>query len=107
MQLKITPAAVTELRAGGVNADTYLRLAVVPGGCAGMSYNMFVDDALNEGDQLVYQAEDIRVITDPDSARYIDGLTIDFSDDLVESGFRLTNPNAHNSCGCGSSFGCG
>lgn len=106
MQLNITEKAKQELYAGGVGKDSYLRLGVTPGGCAGMSYSMILDDTLNEGDQVVYTEADLRVVTDPDSVQYLDGLHIDYSDDLVESGFRISNPNAQNSCGCGSSFGC-
>lgn len=107
MNLEITEKAQNELRNSGVGADSYLRLAVRPGGCAGMSYDMILDDKLNEGDKVIFEQAELQVITDPNSAQYLDGLHIDFSDDLVESGFRLTNPNAQNSCGCGSSFGCG
>ena len=106
MQLNISEKAKQELCAGGVGKDAYLRLAVTPGGCAGMSYSMLLDDTLREGDQIVYTDDELRVVTDPDSAQYLDGLNIDYSDDLVESGFRIHNPNAQKSCGCGSSFGC-
>ncbi|MBN2343402.1 MAG: iron-sulfur cluster assembly accessory protein [Deltaproteobacteria bacterium] len=107
MQLNITEKAKQELVAGGVGKDAYLRLEVIPGGCAGMSYSMLLDDQLNEGDQLIFQEQEFRVVTDPESVQYLDGLNIDYSDDLVESGFRLSNPNAQHSCGCGSSFSCG
>ena len=55
-------------------------------------------------DQLVYQEDDLRVVADRRSAPYLDGLEIDYSDDLVRSGFRLKNPSAAKSCGCGASF---
>lgn len=106
MRLEITEKAISELRSGGVGNDAYLRLAVKPGGCAGMSYDMVLDSTLRTGDKIVYTSGDLQVITDPDSAQYLDGLQIDYSDDLIESGFRLSNPNAQKSCGCGSSFSC-
>jgi iron-sulfur cluster assembly protein len=106
MQLNISDKAKKELSAGGVGKDAYLRLAVTPGGCAGMSYSMLLDDTIREGDQVVYHEDELKVVTDPDSAQYLDGLHIDFSDDLVESGFRISNPNAQKACACGSSFGC-
>ena len=106
MQLEITKKAQDELRSAGVGSESFLRLAVSPGGCAGMSYDMVLDKDLDADDQVIYQEDELRVVTDPASAQYLDGLKIDFSDDLVEAGFRLSNPNAQNSCGCGSSFGC-
>lgn len=106
MQLSITEKARVELLASGVGAEAYLRLAVKPGGCAGRSYDMVVDRKLNTGDKIIYVNGELQVITDPESAQYLDGLNIDYSDDLVESGFRLSNPNAQHSCGCGSSFSC-
>ena len=106
MQLNITEKALAELVANGVGAEAYLRLAVKPGGCAGMSYDMVVDTRLKTGDKIIYENGELQVITDPESAQYLDGLNIDYSDDLVESGFRLSNPNAEHSCGCGSSFSC-
>ena len=106
MQLYISEKAKQELFTGGVGKDAYLRVAVTPGGCAGMSYSMLLDDTMREGDEVIYNENDLRVVTDAESAQYLDGLNIDYSDDLVESGFRLHNPNAQKSCGCGSSFGC-
>ena len=106
MNLMITEKALSELRANGVGKDSYLRLAVKPGGCAGMSYDMIVDETLNLSDKVIYESGDLQVIADSDSVPYLDGLQIDFSDDLIEAGFRLRNPTARNSCGCGSSFSC-
>ena len=106
MNLTISEKAQSQLRSSGVGRDAYLRLAVKPGGCAGMSYDMLVDDTLKVGDKIIYTNGDLQVITDPKSAPYLDGITIDFSDDLIEAGFRLSNPNAQNACGCGSSFSC-
>ena len=106
MRLEISKKAQAELRASGVGSDAYLRLAVKTGGCAGMSYDMVLDTRLNTGDRIIFETGDLQVITDPDSEPYLDGLTIDYSDDLIESGFRLSNPNAQHACGCGSSFSC-
>ncbi len=106
MRLEITEKAISELRAGGVGNDAYLRLAVKPGGCAGMTYDMLLDSTLRTGDKVIYSSGDVQVIADGESEPYLDGLTIDYSDDLIESGFRLSNPNAKKSCGCGSSFSC-
>ena len=106
MRLDITEKAISELRAGGVGSDTYLRLAVKPGGCAGMTYDMLLDSSLRTGDKVIFASGDVQIIADKESEQYLDGLQIDYSDDLIESGFRLSNPNAKKSCGCGSSFSC-
>lgn len=71
-----------------------------------MSYGAAIDEEMVDGDETIYQDDAIRVVADPDSLRYFDGLTIDYTDDLVQSGFRFINPNAVKSCGCGSSFSC-
>lgn len=71
-----------------------------------MSYGAAIDDEMVEGDETIYQDDAIRVVADPESLQYFDGLTIDYTDDLVQSGFRFINPNVVKSCGCGSSFSC-
>ncbi len=102
----VTEKALGELRRVGADADTFLRIKVVPGGCSGMTYSASLDDVMGEGDETVASLDGgIRVIADEGSVLLIDGLQIDFSDDLVQAGFRFKNPNASNSCGCGSSFG--
>ena len=102
----ITEKALRELRRLGIGPDRFLRIKVVPGGCSGMTYSASLDDVMGEGDETVASLDDgIRVIADAGSVLFIDGLQIDFSDDLVQAGFRFKNPNASNSCGCGSSFG--
>jgi iron-sulfur cluster assembly protein len=79
-----------------------LRIYVERGGCAGMSYGMTLDEPI-EGD--IAEARDgVRVIVDPVSMQYLDGSTVDYSDDLAGAGFRIQNPHAARSCGCGTSF---
>ncbi len=106
MRLEISKKARAELRAGGFGSAAYLRLAVKPGGCAGMSYDMILDNKRHAGDKIIYEIGDLQVIADPDSAPYLDGLKIDYSDDLIQAGFSLKNPSDQNTCGCGSSFNC-
>ena len=89
------------LEATGAN---FLRISVIPGGCSGMTYNAAIDDALADGDQVIYQDDALRVVSDGGSAMFLDGLAIDYSDDLVSSGFRFKNAKARKACGCGSSF---
>lgn len=80
-----------------------LRVFVSGGGCSGMQYGMTFDDELREGDSE-FEAAGLRVIVDPISANYLMGASIDFVDTLMGGGFKIENPNAVSSCGCGSSF---
>ncbi len=106
MTIAVTEKARAELINLDVNQTQFLRLWVEPGGCSGMSYGAAIDNETVEGDETIYQDDAIRVVADPDSLPFFDGLTIDYTDDLVQSGFRFINPNAVKSCGCGSSFSC-
>ena len=90
--------------------DKLLRVGVRSGGCSGMSYTMdFVSlSEIQENDE-VYEYEtsnnvSFKVICDPKSLLYIYGMQLDFSTDLIGGGFNFTNPNASQTCGCGSSF---
>lgn len=80
-----------------------VRAFVQGGGCSGMSYGFTVDQEQNEDDFVVDNKENL-VIIDSISMQYLEGATIDFVDDLMGSSFRIMNPNAETSCGCGSSF---
>ena len=86
-----------------------LRVGVRSGGCSGMSYTMdFVsaDDVQQDDEVYEYSLDDssFKVICDPKSLLYIYGMQLDFSTDLIGGGFNFTNPNATQTCGCGSSF---
>jgi iron-sulfur cluster assembly accessory protein len=100
----ITPKALDALRQLQLPAGGVLRIGVVAGGCSGHTYSATVDAATAPDDLLLHQDGPLRVVTDPASARYLAGLNIDYSDDLIRSGFRFSNPNAGGSCGCGASF---
>jgi len=104
MQVVVTETAINKLTEGGVGGETFLRLGVQQGGCAGLSYSAFLDDVLTETDHVVYEQRNVRVVADQEFLHLIDGLTIEFSDDLIQPGFILKNPNAQHSCGCGASF---
>jgi iron-sulfur cluster assembly protein len=104
MMISITPKAKDELRHLGVGESHFMRISVIPGGCSGMTYTAGIDSSLADGDKLLYDADGLRIVSDVRSSMYLDGLAIDFSDDLIHSGFRFTNPNASHSCGCGASF---
>lgn len=80
-----------------------LRVFVSGGGCSGMQYGMTFDDEVREGDGEFY-AGSLRVIIDPISSSYLMGSSIDYVDTLMGGGFKIDNPNAVSSCGCGHSF---
>lgn len=104
MQIEVSAVATAKLLELGLDREKFLRIGVIPGGCSGMTYDAVIDDIIEQGDQVVYEQGDLRIVSDAHSAPHLDGLVIDYSDDLVQSGFRLTNKRAVKSCGCGSSF---
>lgn len=80
-----------------------LRVFVSGGGCSGLQYGMTFDDETREGDSEFY-AGGLRVLVDPVSSNYLLGASIDYVDTLMGGGFKIDNPNAVSSCGCGHSF---
>jgi iron-sulfur cluster assembly accessory protein len=84
------------------NAGKRLRVFVEAGGCSGLQYGMVFDE--RRDDDLAAELNGVGVVVDPFSANYIRGATIDFSDEMTGGGFKINNPNAHSSCGCGKSF---
>ena len=81
-----------------------LRMKVVGGGCSGLQYQLSFDSDFAETDHVV-EAGSVKVVVDEKSALYLVGTTLDFVDTLQESGFKMVNPNARTTCGCGESFG--
>lgn len=105
-QITITAAAANAVREllEKRNLDGYgLRVFVSGGGCSGYQYGMALEGNVRETD-LVYEQQDVKVVVDEISIDYLRGSTIDYVDDLMGSGFKIENPNAVASCGCGSSF---
>lgn len=84
-------------------APLFLRVAVRPGGCSGMSYEMFFDTERAD-DDVVESYGEVSVVVDAASAQYLTGATLDFKDGLQGAGFTINNPNAQRTCGCGQSF---
>jgi iron-sulfur cluster assembly accessory protein len=80
-----------------------LRLAVTGGGCSGFQYNFTLDDARMD-DDLVIERDGATVLVDPMSLDFLRGAELDFVDDLIGAAFKVVNPNASSSCGCGTSF---
>jgi iron-sulfur cluster assembly accessory protein len=89
--------------AAGEPATPLLRVSVEGGGCSGFSYKFGLVGAA-EPDDLLIEREGARVLIDPVSLDYMAGSSIDFVDDLIGSSFKIDNPNAAASCGCGTSF---
>jgi iron-sulfur cluster assembly accessory protein len=100
--IKFTPQAIAHLNTS-LEASESVRVAVVGGGCAGMSYTM---DIVSEGDEedLILELEDTTIYVDPHSARILSNTTIDYVVSLQKRGFTFLNPDANMTCGCGSSF---
>jgi iron-sulfur cluster assembly accessory protein len=105
--IELTPNAVDAVRKtrvkSGLGEDHALRVAVVGGGCSGFSYQLDFDDKVQDGD-VVIRYDDVTVRVDPTSAEYLKGIRIDYVSSLHGGGFKFQNPNATNTCGCGSSF---
>jgi iron-sulfur cluster assembly accessory protein len=85
------------------DSGTMLRVAVQGGGCSGFQYGFTLDDLRND-DDLALERDGVTVLIDAVSAEYLAGSEIDYVDDLIGSAFRINNPNATASCGCGTSF---
>lgn len=84
-------------------AEYFLRVSVVGGGCSGLSYKLDFDNESKQGDQ-VFEDNGLKVVTDMKSLLYLYNTTLDFSDGLNGKGFHFNNPNATRTCGCGESF---
>jgi iron-sulfur cluster assembly accessory protein len=80
-----------------------IRIGVVGGGCSGFQYSMDFESAAKDGD-VVLEQSGVKLFVDPMSSMYLQGVTIDYVQGLQGAGFKFTNPNAKNTCGCGSSF---
>ena len=106
--IEVTPPAAERIRAlldkEGKLESHGLRLKVVGGGCSGLRYELAFDERVNENDTEL-ETGGVRVIVDEKSALYLVGTTLDFVDTLQESGFKMINPQAKSTCGCGESFG--
>lgn len=85
------------------NPNLKLRMFVQGGGCSGFTYGFTLDEDQNE-DDFVFEAGIASVLVDSMSAMYVEGATIDYTETLMESSFKIINPQATSTCGCGSSF---
>ena len=103
--IQVTPKAVQKIKEAftreGVSGG--LRLGVLGGGCSGLSYQ-FKFDVQPRPKDSVFEFEGVKVFVDPKSLLYLSGLTLDYKESLMHSGFVFENPNAQKGCGCGTSF---
>jgi len=104
--IQITPAASGEMRrlltAQG-HKGWGLRVGVKGGGCSGLSYTMDFEEKPHEHDK-VFEGDGVAIFCDPKSYLYLNGLTLDYTNELLGGGFKFVNPNATRTCSCGSSF---
>jgi iron-sulfur cluster assembly accessory protein len=104
--VNLTDAAVAKVRhllEQEGRDDLQLRIAVQPGGCSGLRYQLFFDERHLDGD-IVTDFNGVAVVVDRMSSPYLNGATIDFVDSIEKQGFTIDNPNATGSCACGDSF---
>ena len=104
--ITVTKQAVKRLKAVMKSEDKdnqYLRMSVKSGGCSGMSYKMDFSSEKKEFDKI-FETNGLSVICDLKSWLYLKDIEVDYSDDLLNGGFKINNPNAERSCGCGTSF---
>ncbi|WP_371152330.1 iron-sulfur cluster insertion protein ErpA [Buchananella felis] len=102
----LTPVATEKVRSlleQEGRDDLRLRVAVQPGGCSGLIYQLYFDERVQDGDAIV-DFDGVEVVVDRMSVPYLAGATIDFADTIEKQGFTIDNPNAKGSCACGDSF---
>lgn len=96
-------AAVKDILIKENKKDSMLRVGIVPGGCSGMSYDFSFADKV-EADDSVFEFDGMKVVVDKESLEHLNGAQVDFVSSLQGSGFKISNPKAKHSCGCGNSF---
>ncbi len=94
---------IERLKSKRSQSELLFRLSVKQGGCSGFFYDLSFTQNHNLGD-VIYESQGIKVAVDADSLKYVEGLKLDYAEDLMGGGFRFQNPQAVSSCGCGNSF---
>jgi iron-sulfur cluster assembly protein len=109
-QEKAAPIVVTEKAVAKIRqtfekqgVEGFLRLGILGGGCSGLSYQFKFDTRSRPNDK-VFEFDGVKIVVDPKSFLYLSGLTLDYKETLMQSGFEFINPHATKSCGCGTSF---
>jgi iron-sulfur cluster assembly protein len=108
--ITLTERAATELRdliKSQEKESSALRVWVAGGGCSGLNYGMALDDNEPEAEDNVFDQSGIKNYVDPVSLNYMSGASVDYVDDVLGGGFKIENPNATSTCGCGNSFSSG
>ncbi len=82
----------------------YFRIRVKGGGCSGFQYVFKSEDSINENKDIIFNIKTLKILIDKNSMDFINESELDYKDELIGSSFSITNPNAKNSCGCGTSF---
>lgn len=95
---------IADQQSSGVADKLYLRMRVVGGGCSGFQHKLDLDPQVNDKLDVTFDVHGISVVVDKRSLLYLDGVTVDFHDELNKRGFSISNPHAKSTCGCGSSF---
>ena len=106
-EVKLTDVAAGKVRSlleQEGRTDLRLRVAVQPGGCSGLIYQLYFDERMLDGDAVREFGDGVEVVVDKMSVPYLDGASIDFEDTIQKQGFTIDNPNAAGSCACGDSF---
>ncbi|HBR58411.1 MAG TPA: iron-sulfur cluster assembly accessory protein [Blastocatellia bacterium] len=108
VDLNLTESAAVEIKKFFAGEDDLpetagLRVRVVPGGCSGLQYSLNIEEESRDGD-FIFDKHGVRLFVDMFSAQYLDGVTVDYTTNMMGSGFTFENPNATGGCGCGSSF---
>ena len=104
--IHLTPKAINKIKEALAKqhvSEGGLRLGVLGGGCSGLSYQ-FKFEARPRANDKIFDYEGVKVFVDPKSYLYLHGLTLDYKESLLQSGFVFENPNAQKTCGCGTSF---
>jgi iron-sulfur cluster assembly protein len=109
-QEKAAPIVVTEKAIAKIRqtfekqgVEGFLRLGILGGGCSGLSYQFKFDTRSRPNDKI-FEFDGVKIVVDPKSFLYLSGLTLDYKETLMQSGFEFINPHATKSCGCGTSF---
>ncbi len=87
-----------------LESDQFLRIGVAAGGCAGLTYSAEIDNTMADDECVVHKVGVIRIVADKITAKYLDGLVVDYSDDLLNGGLQFSNDHTNSTCGCGQSF---
>jgi iron-sulfur cluster assembly accessory protein len=101
---KVKQIVADEQAKGGAPERIYLRVRVVGGGCSGFQHKLDLDPNVNPKLDDTYEMHGVGVVVDKRSSMYLNGVQVDYHDELHRSGFSVSNPNAKTTCGCGSSF---